>query len=228
MAVRSSRDGLLQRVGHGKFNRHARIRCSQMRGAIIAGGKATRYGGRPKGLEKVGGERILDLLAARMTEALGAQPAIVANDPDASTWMPGFEVVTDPRPDCGSLGGIYTAVTAENGPVLVVAWDMPFVTAKLLRMLAEEANGHDVFLPVSQSRHGMEPLCGVYSPSCAGPIEERLNQEDYRAIGFHDKVKVGFLPLEKVKECGDSNTLFFNINSPEDLRKAEELWRSRD
>ncbi|MDQ5839789.1 MAG: NTP transferase domain-containing protein, partial [Chloroflexota bacterium] len=38
-----------------------------VRGAILAGGGATRFGGKPKGLELVGGERILDRLVRVMT-----------------------------------------------------------------------------------------------------------------------------------------------------------------
>jgi molybdopterin-guanine dinucleotide biosynthesis protein A len=81
-----------------------------VRGAILAGGGATRFGGRPKGLEEVGGERILDRLVRVMTAAFGGPPLLVANAPDAPAWRPDLRVVADVRPGLGSLGGIYTAV----------------------------------------------------------------------------------------------------------------------
>jgi molybdopterin-guanine dinucleotide biosynthesis protein A len=196
-----------------------------MRGVILAGGAATRFGGKPKGLERVGGERILDRLIAALRAVTGAAPVLVANAPDAGTWAPGLTVIHDPRPDCGSLGGIYTAVTAGEGPALLVAWDMPFVSADLLEALRDGAGDFDVFLPESGGRRGIEPFCGVYGPSCAGPIAERLDDEDYRAIGFHPAVRVGRLPLDAVRRCGEPETLFFNVNSPDDLAQAEELWR---
>ena len=59
-----------------------------VRGAILAGGGATRFGGRPKGLEIVGGERILDRVAEVLASALGMPPILIANAPDAGSWPP--------------------------------------------------------------------------------------------------------------------------------------------
>ena len=199
-----------------------------MRSAILAGGTASRYGGKAKGLERVGGERIIDRLIGRLKAATGQAPTLIANASDAATWVPGLDVVADPRPDCGSLGGLYAAVTAGEGPVLVLAWDMPFVPIKLLEALINGAADYDVFLPESTGRRGIEPLCAVYGPACAGPMAERLDDEDYQAIGFHDAVRVGRLPLEAVRTFGDPEELFFNVNAPEDLTRAEELWRERE
>jgi molybdopterin-guanine dinucleotide biosynthesis protein A len=199
-----------------------------MRSAILAGGMASRYSGQPKGLERVGGERIVDRLVGRLKAATGQAPALIANAADAATWVPGLEVVADPRPNCGSLGGLYAAVCAGEGPVLVLAWDMPFVPIKLLEALINGAADYDVFLPESTGRRGIEPLCAVYGPACAGPMAERLDDEDYQAIGFHDAVRVGRLPLDTVRTFGDPEELFFNVNAPEDLTRAEELWRERE
>lgn len=196
-----------------------------MRSAVLAGGAATRYDGKPKGLERVGGERILDRLVSALTAATGSPPLLVANAPDAAEWAPGLGLARDPRPDCGSLGGIYAALTAGAGPVLLVAWDMPFVTVDLLQALVGGAGSYDVFLPESGGRRGVEPLCGVYGPACMDPIVRQLDDEDFRAIGFHDAVRVGRLPLDAVSRFGDPATMFFNVNTPDDLAKAEELWR---
>ena len=197
-----------------------------VRGAILAGGHATRYGGRPKGLERVGGERILDRVVESMTRVLGAAPILIANDPAAGTWRRGLRVAPDVRPDCGTLGGILTAVTAGEGPVLLTAWDMPFVPEALLEALVAGSAEHDVFLPASGSRRGVEPLCGVYGPACREPIDAALATEDYRAIAFHESVRVGTLPIETVRGFGDPETLFFNVNSEADLAEAETRWQT--
>jgi molybdopterin-guanine dinucleotide biosynthesis protein A len=196
-----------------------------VRSAVLGGGAASRYDGRPKGLERVGGERILDRLVANLSAATGEAPVLIANATDAAQWAPGLRVVADRRPDCGSLGGIYTALTIGEGPVLLVAWDMPFVTTDLLQALVHGATDYDVFLPESGGPRGVEPLCGVYGPACTRPVTKQLDDEDLRAIGFHDAVRVGHLPLEVVSRFGDPETLFFNVNTPDDLAKAEDLWR---
>ncbi|MBI2535744.1 MAG: molybdenum cofactor guanylyltransferase [Gemmatimonadetes bacterium] len=196
-------------------------------GAVLAGGAASRFGGRPKGLERVGGQRILDYVVSNLRQATGELPLLVANAADAETWSPGLTVVRDVLPQRGSLGGIYTAGTAAQGPVLLVAWDMPFVPVPLLRALIEGLNGYDAFLPESGGKRGVEPLCGVYGPACGPAIRERLEQEDYRAVGFHDAVRVGTLPLEEVSRHGDPALLFYNVNTAEELAEAEAMWQRR-
>jgi molybdopterin-guanine dinucleotide biosynthesis protein A len=198
-----------------------------LRGAVLAGGGATRFDGKPKGLERVGGERMLDRVARAVAEAVGAPPLLVANAPNASTWRPDLHVTADRLPDQGSIGGIYTAVTAGDGSVLVVAWDMPFVTPGLLKALAQGSADYDVFLPESGGRRGVEPLCGIYGPACGQAIREGLERGDRRAMGFHDAVRVGVLPRAEVARYGDADLVFFNVTTADDLKRAEELWAAR-
>src|SRR5216117_1354007 len=102
---------------------------------------------------------------------------------------------------------------------------MPFLTIDLLRTLLEGSTGWAVFLPESDGRLGLQPLCAVYGPACAAAIERQVALGDLRAIGFHAHVKVGTLPLERVRALGDPDLLFFNVNSPADLERAEAAWR---
>jgi molybdopterin-guanine dinucleotide biosynthesis protein A len=198
-----------------------------VRGAVLAGGAARRYGGRPKGLLDVGGRRILDRVVDAVAAATGGPPLLIANAPDAPTWRLDLDTTADVRPGAGSLGGIYTAVAAADGPVLCVAWDMPFVDAGLLGALVQGSASWDAFLPESDNRRGVEPLCAVYGPACRAAIERRLDAGDLRAIAFHPDVRVGILPLDRVREFGDPDELFFNVNTPDDLGRAEAVWRRR-
>src|SRR5438093_10226263 len=225
-----------------------------MRGAILAGGAASRYGGAPKGLVTVAGRRILDrvvdavqavtgalpLLIAnapgvgfRVVDAVqavtGALPLLIANAPGASAWRPDLQTIPDARPGFGSLGGIYTAVTAAPESVLCVAWDMPFVPDALLRALVDgaAAGNYGGFLPDSSGRRGLEPLCAVYGPACGPAIARRLDNGDLKAISFHADVRVGILSLAQVRAFGDPGELFFNVNTPDDLERAEALWQRR-
>ena len=200
-----------------------------MRGAVLAGGAASRYGGAPKGLVTVGGRRILDRVIDSVQTVTGSPPLLIANAPDAASWRADLRTVPDTRPGFGSLGGIYTAVVAAPGPVLCVAWDMPFVPEQLLRALVEgaTAGNYDAFLPESSGRRGLEPLCAVYDASCGPAIARRLDQGDLKAISFHSDVRVGILSLAEVAKFGDPVELFFNVNTPDELARAEALWRRR-
>jgi molybdopterin-guanine dinucleotide biosynthesis protein A len=200
-----------------------------VRGAVLAGGAASRYGGAPKGLLAVGGERILDRVVARVHTVTAAPPLLIANAPGAAAWRPDLKTIPDVRPGLGSLGGIYTAVSAAPEPVLCVAWDMPFVPVGLLQALVDGAvaGNYDAFLPESSGRRGLEPLCAVYGPACGPAIARRLETGDLKAISFHTDVSVGILSLAEVKAFGDPDEMFFNVNTPDDLERAEALWRRR-
>jgi molybdopterin-guanine dinucleotide biosynthesis protein A len=54
-----------------------------------------------------------------------------------------------------------------------------------------------------------------------------LARGDLRAIAFHDAVRIGTLSLDRVQAFGDPAELFFNVNHPADLERAEALWRRR-
>ena len=189
-------------------------------GVVLAGGLATRYDGRAKGLERVGGRRILDRVAAALAAAAD-ELLLVANDPAAGEWLPGVRVAADVRPRAGSLGGIHAALVHAGGPALVVAWDMPFVTAPLLRALREHGDDADAVVPESDSKRGLEPLCAFYGPACVPAIERRLDAGDRRVIAFYDDVRLRRLDAAAVARFGDPALLFLNVNSPAELALAE-------
>ncbi len=187
-------------------------------GVILAGGGATRYGGEPKGLERVGGVRIVDRVASALrpvTEEL----LLVANAPDAAAWLPGVRVERDVRLGEGALGGLHAALTHARADVLVVAWDMPFVPAALLAAMRAqgEQEGADVVIAEhTVARQGLEPLCAWYSARCLGAVTAALEAGDRRVIGFHDAVRVSRLSEAKVRLYGEPDLLFANVNAPAD------------
>jgi molybdenum cofactor guanylyltransferase len=160
-----------------------------------------------------------------MTAALGAPPLLVANSPDAPSWRRDLEVVADVRPGAGALGGIYTAIVQAPAPVVCCAWDMPFLSAALVRALADGLSGHDALLPESGGPRGLEPMAGAYGQGCERAIRESLDAGDLRAVGFHPRVTIGILPLAAVRRLGDPDLLFFNVNTAGDLERANDLWR---
>ncbi|MDF1502224.1 molybdenum cofactor guanylyltransferase, partial [Roseisolibacter sp. H3M3-2] len=147
---------------------------------ILAGGRASRFGGAPKGLATVGGARILDRVAgalAPVTDAL----LLVAHAPDAAAWLPGVRVVGDVHGGMGALGGVHAALAHAGTDVLVVAWDMPFVSAGLLAALRDAGRaGAAAVLPVHPDGH-VEPLCAWYAASCAAAAESLLLADEQRA-----------------------------------------------
>lgn len=198
----------------------ARPRCT---GVILAGGGATRYGGLPKGLERVGGERIIDRVATALRGATD-ELLLIANADGAAAWLPGVRVAADVRPGEGALGGLHAALTHARGDIVLVAWDMPFVSAALLAALRARGarDAADAVLPESDgSRRGVEPLCAWYSSRCLSAITAALDAGDRRVIAFHDAVRTVRFGLDDVRAFGDPARLFANVNTPAELAWAE-------
>ena len=108
--------------------------------------------------------------------------------------------------------------------MLVTAWDMPFLTADLLRALMRGSAEFDVFAAESGGPRGIEPMCAVYGPQCGPAIRDAMTRDDWSAVSFHSAIRVGTLPRAVVEQCGSPDRLFFNINEPADLERAEMMW----
>jgi molybdopterin-guanine dinucleotide biosynthesis protein A len=194
---------------------------------VLAGGLSTRYGGLPKGLERVRGVRIIDRVRAAL-EPVVDDLLLIANDDRASEWLPDVPCAGDVLRDVGSVAGIHAALVHAGTPVVVVAWDMPFVPPELLRTLRDAGQDSDAAVPESDSRRGLEPLCAYYSPACTGAIERRIAAGDRRVIAFYDDVRVARVPAEVVSQFGDPALLFMNVNTPEERVRAEAHATSAD
>lgn len=194
-------------------------------GAIVAGGGAVRFGGTPKGLQRVGGVRIIDRIAATL-RATTPELIVVSNAADAKQWIPGTRVCGDVRPERGSLVGIHTALSCARGDVLVVAWDMPFVSAELLTLICERRGTATAVVPTSPS--GDEPFCALYTPRCLPIIEAALDAGDLRLSHVLPQLpSVERISMSDIRVIGDPATLLFNVNTPEDLARAEAMVTRR-
>lgn len=193
-------------------------------GVVMAGGRNTRFGD-IKALAEVRGLRIIDRVIAAL-RAVADDVVLSANDAAvyASTGLPARP---DSIPDLGALGGLHAALSwaRERGDagILAVACDMPFPSPELLRAVRDRAASHDVVLPESDSRRGLEPLFGYYSIACLPAIERAIARNDLRMIGFHGDVDVYRLPLEEVRNFGDPAVLFMNVNTRAELEHAERI-----
>jgi molybdopterin-guanine dinucleotide biosynthesis protein A len=174
--------------------------------AILAGGRATRFGGRDKGTLIVGGRTILDRQLHELA-ALTDDLLIVRQD-----------VV----PGCGPLGGIYTALTkARRDAVFVVACDMPFVVAPLVAHLLALSQGSDVVVP--RTEDGYHPLCAVYRRTCLEPIARRLADRRLKITEMFSDVRVREVSGEELDAFGDRTQLLANVNTPAELADLEAL-----
>ena len=147
---------------------------------------------------------------------------VVSNDRRAEAWFPGLTVVADVVPGRGPLAGIETALrAAEGASVMIVAWDMPFVTTPLLRGM--RALG-DIGLPAVVPVHGEPPvaeaLCAYYGPE-ALPVCTRLLTAGERRAGalFAALPGAQVIPERVLVEHGEPSKLFLSVDSLEQLEE---------
>ena len=186
---------------------------------LLAGGAAERFGGLPKGLAVVDDVRIADRVLAALRGATDRQ-LVVSNDPDAGRWFPELPVAADAVPGCGPLAGIETALrAAEGAAVLVVAWDMPFVTTPLLRgMRALGETGAPAVLPAHGDPVVLEALCAYYAPDALAVCSRLLAAGERRAHALFGALPAAMLiPERALLEHGDPERLFLSVDRPEQL-----------
>jgi len=191
--------------------------------AILAGGRARRLGGLDKSRLTIGGltilQRQLDLL-----QGVADRVIVIASEPARFAGLD-VPVVPDLVPGAGSLGGIYTAVAAADSPVLVLACDMPFLTAPFLERVFDRGLDVDVALP--RSPDGYHPLCACYAPACADPIRRRLEAGALKVIDLLTDVRVRELAPDELEAFDRDGLLLLNINTPDDLARAQRAWLAR-
>lgn len=185
-------------------------------GAILAGGQGRRMGAAKPGVELAG-----RTLAARAVVAVGSaglEPIVVAKP---QTELPRLDcrVLSQPTEPNHPLTGLLAALRASSGRgVVALACDMPLVPARLLRWLAEL----DDEVAVPQVDGMLEPLLGRYSPTAIQVLERSLADGD----SINDAVcrlAPRIIAEQELARFGDPERILFNIASPEDLRRAEEL-----
>jgi molybdopterin-guanine dinucleotide biosynthesis protein A len=175
---------------------------------LLAGGESRRMG-RSKALLEVEETTLIEWLAERL--APGFEELRVAAR-DASQLPAGLRprLVTDARPGAGPLGGIEAGLAVARYPtVVVVACDMPYVTAELTGRLVDAAQGHDAAVPRVGER--VEPACAAYRRSAAASITAALEAGDLKVADALGGLDVAWLEDEEP-------ALFTNLNTPEDYR----------
>ncbi len=192
-----------------------------MDAAILAGGRARRFGGRDKSALSVGPVSILDRQLAALS-GLADRVVIVAGT-TRSFRGSRVPVIRDRLQNAGALGGLYTALaTAQSDHVLVLACDLPFVTAPLLAGLAARASeGWDAVVP--RSRDGRQPLCAVYARRLAPLVRARIAAGHLKVADVLDEVRTLEIGPSELATFDPDGRLFFNVNTPDDLARASRL-----
>ena len=190
-------------------------------GVILSGGLSTRFDGKNKAFINVGGMRILDRLY-RIFSDLFDEIILVTNDPlQFLEWD--LTIVTDIFPVRSSLTGIHAGLFyMKNSFGFFAACDTPFLKKDLVEVLLENIEGNkDIIMP--ETAAGMEPLCAIYSKRCLNTAEHHIKQNKFKIQQALGKHRWKIISESKLRSKDPELISFFNINTPQDLAKAEEM-----
>lgn len=188
-------------------------------GYILVGGKSSRFG-RDKALLEIDKRPLALRLAGVVREATGNVTLVGAA---AKYEHLGLRVIPDPLEGFGPLAGVLAALEdSQAARNLIIACDMPFLTAEFIGFLCSEAErtAADVLLPVSPE--GIpEPLCAVYSASCRAVIRGEVERGIQKVTRALEKLNVRRLRPSDYAGLDGQGKVFTNINTLEDWQAAQ-------
>lgn len=183
---------------------------------ILAGGLATRMGGGDKVLLKLGERTLLDHILDSLAPQ-AAPVALNANGAAARFAHYGLPVLCDSVPEHpGPLAGILAAMDWAAGlgapHVLTVAGDTPFFPPDLAARLGAHRGTH----PVVAATDRVHPTMGLWPCALRGELRAALGAGTRKVMLWADDVGAKRVAFEDA-----ANDPFFNINTPDDLTRAQ-------
>ena len=193
---------------------------SPIEAAVLAGGASRRIGS-DKAFLRLGNKTLIEKLLETL-RAVNYDPIRLIGPKKPQAEQLGLPIQPDLHADSGPLGGIHAALaTASRELVLVTGCDFPFLDPSLLSQLEDLLSGHDAVVPVWNGRP--IPVCAFYSVRCLPAIEARLAQGSLKAANFLADVSVRWVEEEELRSLDPRGLSFFNLNTPEDYRLAQEI-----
>ena len=192
-------------------------------GVILAGGQSTRMGGGDKGLLQLGDKPILQHVIDRLAcqtdrialNANGDPSRFAAYDlPVISDSIDGFA-----GPLAGVLAGLDWAATQNATHIVTAAADTPFFPFDLISdlTLAAETQGKPIAL--AKTDNGRHPTFGLWPVALRDDLRDALQNGVRKVVQWTDSHGTAMAHFHDTRFDP-----FFNVNTPDDLKRAEQLW----
>jgi molybdopterin-guanine dinucleotide biosynthesis protein A len=188
-------------------------------GLLLTGG-ASRRMGTDKALIEVDGQRLVDRAAAVLRAV--ADPVV-----EVGPGWSDLPAVREDPPGSGPLAALSAGAAAvraagHDGPVLVLAVDMPRAGVELLRLLAGRA-GPATAVPRADGHP--QPMCARYGPDVLAAVDERLAAGGQSLRDLLETLAasgaVGWVEQEEWEPVAGPDA-FSDVDTPEDLRRLRQ------
>ena len=193
---------------------------------VLAGGRGRRMGIVEKALLEFEGKTILERLLENLFRVVDEVILSVRDISQKEKLLPVLEKFPsreirfcfDSKEDAGPLEGIRAGLLESRSEYsFVCAGDMPFVNIRVVDLLFEKAEGHDVALPRWEERM-FEPLHAVYSRKLIPEIEKAFERGKHSVLTpVFEMPDVIFVEISEIRELDPELRTFANINTVEDL-----------
>ena len=189
---------------------------------VQAGGQSSRMG-EDKALKTFLGRPLIQRVVERLSP-IADEIIVTTNRPADYTFL-NLRLTADLKPGRGALGGLYTAIALATHPIVaVVACDMPFASPTLIERMNSLLVEEEVDVIIAKSNEGYEPLHAVYRrDTCLPAIESAIEADQWKVIAWFPQVKVRVLTPEEINAADPEGLAFWNVNTPEEFAKAEEI-----
>jgi molybdopterin-guanine dinucleotide biosynthesis protein A len=185
-------------------------------GAVVLAGGESRRQGRDKAWIELGGQPLIIRALAAVRDS-GIEEIFISGRPGTDYSALGYPVLLDREPGCGPLGGIERALATATAPlVLVLAVDLPGVTAVFLRQLAAQCDPLTGAVP--KLRGELEPLAAIYPKRCHFIVRDCLLKCRRAARDFAD-VCLCEHAVRTFAVSGTDARCLHNWNSPADVSR---------
>lgn len=182
--------------------------------AILAGGNATRMGGKNKAFIEIDGETFVKRIYRNLSPLFDST-IIISND-SADFNIPRISVFPDIYPNQGPLGGIHSAlINSKSDFVFVVSCDMPFADVSIAEIIINAQNERQYEVVVPEVNGFLEPLFAVYSKGLNTKVEAIIKSSEKKSI--IELIERSYTCYQHFDETPEVRKCFTNINSPEDL-----------
>jgi molybdopterin-guanine dinucleotide biosynthesis protein A len=197
----------------------------KIRGYVQAGGGSRRFGS-DKAMSLLGDKTMLARTAELVNSVCGNVKIVAAEGKYVE--LPA-EILADRWPGEGPLGGILSALAETSTRVsevkwnLIVACDMPFLTADWLEFLCARALGSNSQVVVAKSGFGLEPLCACWSVDAAPVLREAFDGGVRKVTEAMKRAPLEVLDESEWKRFDTEGRLFWNMNTPADFEEARRI-----
>jgi molybdopterin-guanine dinucleotide biosynthesis protein A len=196
---------------------------------ILAGGQSSRFGSN-KALALLAGKPLVCHVTERLSHTADETFVVIGRrEPrgDYEAVLPrGVKVINDAQEGKTPFNGIVTGLQAASSEyAFICACDIPFVNERVVDLFFWRASSVDAAIP-KWNDGGIEPLEAVYRVSSTLQVaRETMARSGQRLKVMIDKLAhVVYVSVEdEVSRLDSDLRTFFNVNSREDMKTAEQM-----